>query len=62
MKEDATISQQKGRRIPIQMQKAVDVVIKRLQKDGHSETIHEIKDTVFIQPTVIIGKDSMLEC
>ena len=53
LKSDAKISQQKGRRIPIQLQNAVDAEIKRLLKDGHIEKINEIKDDVFIQPTVI---------
>ena len=56
MKENASISQQKGRRIPIQMQKAVDSEIKRLLKEGHIERVDEIKDDVFIQPTVITVK------
>ena len=56
MKSDANISQQKGRRIPIQLQNAADAEIKRLLKDGHIEKINEIKDDVFIQPTVITVK------
>ena len=56
MKENASISQQKGRRIPIQMQKAVDSEIKRLLKEGHMERVDEIKEDVFIQPTVITVK------
>ena len=56
MKENASISQQKGRRIPIQMQKAVDSEIKRLLKEGHIERVDEIKDDVFIQPTVMTVK------
>ena len=51
-KTDAKITQQKGRRIPIQLQKAVDKEIGRLLKEGHIEKINEIKDDVFIQPTV----------
>ena len=40
------------------MQKAVDKEIGRLLKEGHIEKINEIKDDVFIQPTVItIKKD-----
>ena len=55
-KTDAKITQQKGRRIPIQLQKAVDEEIGRLLKEGHFEKINEIKDDVFIQPTVITVK------
>ena len=56
LKSDAKISQQKGRRIPIQLQNAVDAEIKRLLEDGHIEKINEIKDDDFIQPTVITVK------
>ena len=56
LKSDAKISRQKGRRIPIQLQNAVDAEIKRLLKDGHIEKINDIKDDVFIQPTVITVK------
>ena len=52
-KADAKITQQKGRRIPIQLQKVVDEEIGRLLKEGHIEKITEIKDDVFIQPAVI---------
>ena len=55
-KLDSKVTQQKGRRIPIQMQKAVDEEIKRLLKEGHIEKIDEIKDDFFIQPTVITVK------
>ena len=34
------------------MQKVVDAVIERLLKDGLIEKVDEIKDDVFIQPTV----------
>ena len=58
LKSDAKISQQKRRRIPIQLQNAVDAETKQLLKDGHIEKINEIKDDVFIQPTVItVQKD-----
>ena len=55
-KTDAKITQQKGRRTPIQLQKAVDEEIGRLLKESHVEKINEIKDDVFIQPTVITVK------
>ena len=55
-KSDAKILQQKGRRVPTQLQKAVDEEIGRLLKEGHIEKINEIKDDVFIQPTVITVK------
>ena len=56
LKSDAKVSQQKGRRNPIQLQNAVDAETKRLLKDGHIEEINDIKDDVFIQPTVITVK------
>ena len=56
MRPEAKTTQQKGRRIPIQLQKAVDEEIKSLLKDGHIEKIDGIKDDVFIQPTVITVK------
>ena len=49
---EAKVIQQKGRRIPIQLQKAVDEERKILLKEGHTGKIDEIKDDVFIQPTV----------
>ena len=55
-KSEAEVSQQKGRRIPIQLQKAVDEEISRLLKEGHIKKIDQIKDDVFIQPTVITVK------
>ena len=48
MQKDDAVGQQKGRRIAIQMQKALDAEIKRLLKDGHIEKVDEIKDDVFI--------------
>ena len=56
MKENAKITQQKGRRIPIQLQEQVDKEIEKLLKDGHIERIEKIQDDVFIQPTVITVK------
>ena len=61
LKPDAKITQQKGRRIPIQLQNAVDAEIKRLLKEGDIEKINEIKDDVFIQPTVITVKKDRSE-
>ena len=56
MKDNAKFSQQKGRRIPIQLQDQVDKEIKILLKDGHIGKIDKIQDDVFIQPTVITVK------
>ena len=56
MKDNAKISQQKGCRIPIQLQEQVDKEIEKLLKDGHIEKVDKIQDDVFIQPTVITVK------
>ena len=56
MKEKAKISQQKGRRVPIQLQKQLDKEIEKLLTEGHIERVEKIQDDVFIQPTVIISK------
>ena len=55
-KENFEPVQQKGRRIPLQLQESVTKEPEILQKNGHSEKISEIKDDVFIQPTVITVK------
>ena len=56
IKEDAKITQQKGRRIPIQLQNQVDNETNKLLKEGHFEKVDKIQDDVFIQPTVITVK------
>ena len=60
--ENAKFSQQKGRRIPIQLQEQVDKEIEKLLKDSQIEKIDTIQDDVFIQLTVItIKKDKSVE-
>ena len=56
MKENARVTQQKRRRIPIQLQKQVDKQMNKLLEQGHIEKIDSIKDDVFIQPVVITVK------
>ena len=56
MKNDAKISQQKGRRVPIQLQEQVDNEVKKLPEEGHIERVEKIQDDVFIQPTFITVK------
>ena len=56
MKEVATITQQKGRRIPIQLQIQVDKELNKLLKEGHIENVDKFQDDVFIQLTVITVK------
>ena len=56
MKDGTRVTQQKGRRIPIQLQDQVDNEIKKLLDQGHIERVHSINDDVFIQPVVITVK------
>ena len=56
IKKEARITEQRGRRIPIQLQKAVDSEIQRLLREGHIEGVNDIKDAAFMQPTVITVK------
>ena len=56
MKNDAKITQQKGRRLPIQLQNQVDKEIDKLLKERHIEKVDKIQDDVFIQPTIITVK------
>ena len=62
MKNDAKISQQKGQRVPIQLQKQVVKEIEKLLKEGHIERVEKIQDDAFIQPTVIkVKKDKSVK-
>ena len=57
-KEGAKVTQQKGRRVPLQLREAVDAELKNLLKAGHSEKIDKVTNEIFIQPVVItIKKD-----
>ena len=56
IKSEAKVTQQKGRRIPIQLQEQVDKENEKLLKEGHIEKVDEIQNNVFIQPTVITVK------
>ena len=56
MKDNARISQQKGRRVPIQLPNQVDAEINKLLKEGRIEKVEKICDDVFIQPIVITVK------
>ena len=56
MKDNARISQQKGRRVPIQLQNQADAEINKLLKEGHIEKVEKIRDDVFIRSTVITVK------
>ena len=55
-KEGAKITQQKGRRVLLQLQKAVDAEFKSLLDAGHIRRVDKISDEMFIQPVVITFK------
>ena len=55
-KQNAKITQQKGRRVPIQLQEAVQAEVERLLEEGHIEKVNEVTDKQFIQPVVITVK------
>ena len=62
MKENTRVTQQKVRRIPIQLQNQADAEIQKKFKDGNIEKIEKIQDNVFIQPTVItVKKDTSVK-
>ena len=58
MKENANFTQQKGRRIQVQLQEQVDKKFEKLLKDGH---IQKVQADVFIQLTVITVKKQTRE-
>ena len=55
-KDGTRVTQQKGRRIPIQLQEQVDKEIQNSLEQGHIQKVNNIKDDVFIQPVVITVK------
>ena len=55
-KQNAKITQQKGRRVPVQLQEAVQKEFERLLEEGHIEKVNEVTDKKFIQPVVITVK------
>ena len=55
-KQNAKITQQKGRRVPVQLQEAVQKEIERLLEEGHIEKVNEVTDKQLIQPVVITVK------
>ena len=52
-KQNAKITQQKGIRVPVQLQEAVQKETERLLEEGYVEKINEVTDKQFIQPLVI---------
>ena len=55
-RKNAKITQQNGRRVPLQLQKAVEQEIDKLLADGHIQRVERINDEIFIQPVVITVK------
>ncbi len=51
-----TIMQQKGRRIPVHMQKAVESEIEKLISEGHIEKLEEVGEDILISPVVVTRK------
>ena len=56
IKNEAKVTQQKGRRIPIQLQEQVDEEIEKLLKEEYIEKVDKIQNNVFFQSTVITVK------
>ena len=56
-KKDAKITQQKGRRIPLQLQEAVEKEIDKLLKEDHIRKLEKIIDDIFIQTVIITIKE-----
>ena len=62
IKNDMKVTQQKGRRVPIQLQEQVDKESEKLLKEGHIEKVDKIQDNVYFQPTVItVRKDKSVK-
>ncbi len=50
------IKQQKGRRIPIHMQRAVETELEKLINEGHVEKLEELGEDIFVSPVVVTRK------
>ncbi len=55
-KLDFKVEQQKGKRIPIHVQEAVDKELQRLIKEGHITKLEQVGKNVFVSPAVIAIK------
>ncbi len=49
-KNKMTIKEQKGRRIPIHMQRAVETEIEKLKKEGHIDRLEGRGEDIFVSP------------
>ena len=61
-KPEAKITQQKGRRVPIQLQDALQEEIERLLNEGQIERVTDITDKKFIQPVVKRNSKTRQKC
>ena len=62
LKPDHKPVQQKGRRTPIHLQKAVTKELKKLINAGHLTRVNDIKQVNFISPTVVtVKKDNVVK-
>ena len=61
MKIDAKITQQKERRVSIQLQNQVDEEIDKLLKEGHIEKVDKIQDDVFFSQLKTVKKDKSMK-
>ncbi len=50
------ISQQKGRRLPIHIKKAVETEVNKLVQGGRLEKLNEVGEDTFVSPVVITHK------
>ena len=56
LKEDARLIQQKGRLIPIHLEKSVEKEINKLMKQGYIKKTNNIDENCFVSPAVITVK------
>ena len=55
-REDFKVEQQRGRRIPIHVQSAVEKEVEKLIKEGHLTKIEQLEEDTFVSPAVIAVK------
>ena len=56
VKKNIKVFQQKGRRVPIHLQSAVEAELNKLQKEGHLVELEELREDVCVSPAVIAQK------
>ena len=55
-RDDFRVEQQRGRRIPIHIQAAVEKEVERLIKEGHLTKINQLEEDSLVSPVVIAVK------